>query len=109
MVSTTTTESELSKRDGIGIVYIPLIRNDEAAPGFDPLDVSTWRRELSIEESDRLLSVAKVCHSQLHMWAFRFIDILKASMVAGQATIRRVVKSMWLRKRRIREGAPTPP
>ena len=50
----------LLQRDGIGVVYIPLVPNERRVPGFDPLGISTWRREVSPEESQRLLDVAEV-------------------------------------------------
>ena len=53
-------ETALLQRDGIGVVYIPLVPNERRVPGFDPLGISTWRREVSPEESQRLLDVAEV-------------------------------------------------
>ena len=53
-------EDALLERDGIGIVYIPLAANDDELPGFDPFSVSTWRRELTEEESQALLDVSEV-------------------------------------------------
>ncbi len=35
-------EQDLLKRDGIAIVYNPLIPNDSAIPDFDPMEISTW-------------------------------------------------------------------
>ena len=52
-------EDELAKRDGIGIVYMPLIPNINV-PGLDPTLISTWRREMDPEETEKLLTVAKV-------------------------------------------------
>jgi cytosolic phospholipase A2 len=52
-------EETLASRDGIGIVYMPLIPN-EKVPGFNPIDISTWRFELKPEETDDLLEVSKV-------------------------------------------------
>ena len=54
------TEEELAERDGIGIVYIPLIPNASIAPGWDPGTISTWRREMDPGETEKLLAVAKV-------------------------------------------------
>lgn len=59
-------EAALLKRDGIAVVYIPLMPNDRRVPGFDPFSVSTWRREVAAEESQNLLDVAEV-RSSLHM------------------------------------------
>ena len=53
-------EDALLQRDGIGIVYIPLAPNDTRVPGFDPFVVSTWRREVTAEESQAILDVAEV-------------------------------------------------
>lgn len=53
-------EDALLKRDGIGIVYIPLAPNEARVPEFDPFVVSTWRREVTAEESQALLDVAEV-------------------------------------------------
>ena len=52
-------EDELVKRDGIGIVYMPLVPNPNV-PGLDPTLISTWRREMDPEETEKLLTVAKV-------------------------------------------------
>lgn len=54
------TDEELAQRDGIGIVYMPLIPNASAAPDWDPSIISTWRREMDPNETEKLLSVAKV-------------------------------------------------
>ena len=53
-------EEALLKRDGIGIVYIPLGPNEARVPGFDPFVISTWRREVTAEESQALLDVSEV-------------------------------------------------
>ena len=53
-------EDALLKRDGIGIVYIPLAANDARVPGFDPFAVSTWRREVAADESQALLDISEV-------------------------------------------------
>ena len=52
-------EDELVKRDGIGIVYMPLVPNPNV-PGLDPTLISTWRREMDPGETEKLLTVAKV-------------------------------------------------
>ncbi|KAG9103269.1 hypothetical protein FRC06_011560 [Ceratobasidium sp. 370] len=57
-------EEDLASRDGIGIVYMPLIRNEEAQRRhgghlWDPMHISTWRFELQREETDRLLTTAE--------------------------------------------------
>lgn len=53
-------EAALLRRDGIGVVYIPLAPNEEKVPGFDPFSVSTWRREVTTDESQSILDVAEV-------------------------------------------------
>lgn len=53
-------EAALLRRDGIGIVYIPLAPNERRVPGFDPFSISTWRREVTADESQSILDVAEV-------------------------------------------------
>lgn len=53
-------EAALLQRDGIAVVYIPLMPNDRRVPDFDPFSISTWRREVSPDESQKLLDVAEV-------------------------------------------------
>lgn len=53
-------EAALLQRDGIGVVYLPLIANENIAPGFDPFAISTWRREITRGESENLIRVAEV-------------------------------------------------
>ncbi|CAE6471564.1 unnamed protein product [Rhizoctonia solani] len=82
-------EEALASRDGIGIVYMPLIPNEEAQRRYGgglwhPLDVSTWRFELQCEETDKLLTTAEM----------NFKD--------GHQKIARVLKVMWMRKRNAR-------
>ncbi|KAG9126079.1 hypothetical protein FRC07_005004 [Ceratobasidium sp. 392] len=57
-------EEDLASRDGIGIVYMPLIPNEEAHRRhgghlWDPMNISTWRFELQREETDKLLTTAE--------------------------------------------------
>ncbi|KAI0806315.1 hypothetical protein BC629DRAFT_1590712 [Irpex lacteus] len=78
-------EDALLKRDGIGIVYIPLAANDDEVPGFDPFSVSTWRRELTAEESQALL------------------DVSEANFENSRVKIVRLLRAIWLRKKRDRE------
>ncbi|KAH7339527.1 acyl transferase/acyl hydrolase/lysophospholipase [Rhizoctonia solani] len=82
-------EETLASRDGIGIVYMPLIPNEEAQRRhsgrlWDPMDVSTWRFELQREETDKLLTTAEM----------NFKD--------GHQKIARVLRVMWMRKRNAR-------
>ncbi|CAE6471750.1 unnamed protein product [Rhizoctonia solani] len=82
-------EEALASRDGIGIVYMPLIPNEEAQRRhggglWHPLDISTWRLELQREETDKLLTTAEM----------NFKD--------GHQKIARVLKVMWIRKRNAR-------
>lgn len=42
------------------MVYIPLGPNEKQVPGFDPSTISTWRREVTLTESQALLDVAEV-------------------------------------------------
>ncbi|KAG8721649.1 hypothetical protein FRC08_011577 [Ceratobasidium sp. 394] len=82
-------EEDLASRDGIGIVYMPLIRNEEAQRRhggdiWDPRHISTWRFELQREETDRLLTTAEM----------NFKD--------GHQKIVRVMRVMWMRRRKAR-------
>lgn len=77
-------EEKLASHDGIGIIYFPLVPN-LAVPNFDPLSISTWRFELQRAESDQLMGVAR------------------ANVDAGDEMIVKVLRAMWLRKRRARE------
>lgn len=61
-------EDALLRRDGIGVVYIPLAPHEERVPGFDPFVVSTWRREVEAEQSQKVLDVAEV--------RYRFVLVL---------------------------------
>ncbi|KAI0346554.1 FabD/lysophospholipase-like protein [Trametopsis cervina] len=78
-------EDALLRRDGIGIVYVPLAANDARVPGFDPFSVSTWRRELRAEESQGLL------------------DVSEANFGHSQAKIVRLLRAIWRRKKHERE------
>ncbi|KIM27647.1 hypothetical protein M408DRAFT_329861 [Serendipita vermifera MAFF 305830] len=78
------TEEQLAEKDGIGIVYMPLVPNP-AIPGWDPASISTWRREMDPKETDKLFEVAKM------------------NLKEGDEKIRRLLKAMWLRKKRARE------
>ena len=53
-------EEALLRRDGIGVVYIPLAPNERKVPAFDPCSVSTWRTEVTTDESQSILDVAEV-------------------------------------------------
>ncbi|KAF8322241.1 FabD/lysophospholipase-like protein [Clavulina sp. PMI_390] len=78
------TEEKLAAHDGIGIIYFPLFSN-RAVPGFDPLSISTWRFELQEGESTKLF------------------DTAKANTGDGEEMVIKVLKAMWLRKKRARE------
>ena len=70
---------DLLHRDGIAIVYNPLIPND-AVPGFDPMAVSTWSFSLERDETEKVLKVAEV-------WAKSSMftrDILAKRPIAGE-------------------------
>ncbi|KAF8608820.1 FabD/lysophospholipase-like protein [Ceratobasidium sp. AG-I] len=82
-------EEDLASRDGIGIVYMPLIPNEEAHRQhgghlWDPMNISTWRFELQREETEKLLTTAEM----------NFKD--------GHQKIQRVLRIMWMRKRKAR-------
>jgi len=82
-------EEDLASRDGIGIVYMPLIPNEEAHRRhgghlWDPMNISTWRFELQREETEKLLTTAEM----------NFKD--------GHQKIQRVLRIMWMRKRKAR-------
>ncbi|KAG8995132.1 hypothetical protein FRB90_000255, partial [Tulasnella sp. 427] len=52
-------EEALAERDGIGIVYMPILANEREVPGIDPYEISTWRTELTMEESEKLMKLAE--------------------------------------------------
>lgn len=52
-------EEDLLKRDGIAIVYNPLIPND-AVPGFDPLEIGTFILRMDRDKTEKLLAVSEV-------------------------------------------------
>ncbi|OCH95436.1 FabD/lysophospholipase-like protein [Obba rivulosa] len=79
-------EDALLHRDGLGVVYLPLMPNDKVAPGFDPFVVSTWRREVTAAESDQLLTVAA------------------ANFTESREKLTRLLRAIWLRKKFEREG-----
>ncbi|KAL5506975.1 NDUFS7 [Sanghuangporus vaninii] len=75
---------DLMRRDGIAIVYNPLIPND-SVPGFDPMSVSTWSFSLEREATEKVLRVAET------------------NFVEGQEKIVKLLKAIWLRKKTERE------
>ncbi|KAI5116571.1 hypothetical protein M0805_006728 [Coniferiporia weirii] len=81
-------ERDLMARDGIAIVYNPLIPND-AVPGFDPMSVSTWSFSMEKEDSEKLSKVAE------------------ANFMEGQEKIVKLLRAIWLRKKAEREKAET--
>jgi phospholipase A2 len=116
-------EEQLAERDGIGIVYMPLIPNP-VVPDLDPTLISTWRRAMDPEETDKLLTVAKVrppivvclfssflallSSSDIHHISFlSHIYLLTRSVqlnfMEGDEKIRKLLKAMWLRKKKARE------
>ncbi|KAI0644024.1 FabD/lysophospholipase-like protein [Trametes meyenii] len=78
-------EAALLQRDGIAVVYIPLMPNERRAPGFDPFSISTWRREVSEEESQRLL------------------DVAEGNFADSQEKIVRLLRAVWQRKKMERQ------
>lgn len=78
-------EDALIKRDGIGVVYIPLVPNERKVPDFDPSTISTWRREVAPEESQALL------------------DVAEANFSDSNRKIIRLLRAIWLRKKYDRE------
>ncbi|KAH9896493.1 FabD/lysophospholipase-like protein [Cubamyces lactineus] len=74
-------EAALLRRDGIAVVYIPLMPNERRVPGFDPFSISTWRREVSQEESQRLL------------------DVAEANFLESREKIVRLLRAVWMRKK----------
>ncbi|KAF8580443.1 FabD/lysophospholipase-like protein [Ramaria rubella] len=79
-------EDALSHRDGIGIVYMPLVPNEKRVPNFDPFALSTWRREFAPEESQKLL------------------DVAEANFMEGTPKVKKLLRAIWLRKKREREA-----
>ncbi|OJT06010.1 Cytosolic phospholipase A2 zeta [Trametes pubescens] len=78
-------EAALLKRDGIAVVYIPLVPNDARVPGFDPFSVSTWRREVAAQESQNLL------------------DVAEANFSDSREKIVRLLRAVWMRKKMERQ------
>ncbi|TCD70189.1 hypothetical protein EIP91_004368 [Steccherinum ochraceum] len=78
-------EAALLRRDGIGIVYIPLAPNERRVPGFDPFSISTWRREVTADESQSIL------------------DVAEGNFCESREKIVRLLRAIWMRKRRERE------
>ncbi|CDO78125.1 hypothetical protein BN946_scf184725.g4 [Trametes cinnabarina] len=74
-------EAALLQRDGIAVVYIPLMPNDRRVPGFDPFSISTWRREVSPDESQQLL------------------DVAQANFSESREKIVRILRAVWMRKK----------
>ncbi|KAJ8456031.1 hypothetical protein ONZ51_g12279 [Trametes cubensis] len=74
-------EAALLRRDGIAVVYIPLMPNERRVPDFDPFSISTWRREVSQEESQRLL------------------DVAEANFMESREKIVRLLRAVWMRKK----------
>ncbi|KAI0764706.1 FabD/lysophospholipase-like protein [Fomes fomentarius] len=74
-------EAALLQRDGIAVVYIPLMPNDRRVPDFDPFSISTWRREVSPDESQKLL------------------DVAEANFEESSEKIVRLLRAVWMRKR----------
>ncbi|KLO19485.1 FabD/lysophospholipase-like protein [Schizopora paradoxa] len=77
-------EQDLLKRDGIAIVYNPLIPNDNAVPNFDPMEISTWAMSMTEDETSKLLSVAE------------------ANFIEGQEKIKKLLWIIWQRKKATR-------
>ncbi|TDL24273.1 FabD/lysophospholipase-like protein [Rickenella mellea] len=85
-------EQDLLKRDGIAIVYNPLIPND-VVPNFDPLGISTFKTQMDRVEVEKLLKVSEANFSE------------------GREKIVRLLKAIWLRKkaeRELKEDVPPP-
>ncbi|KAI0354075.1 FabD/lysophospholipase-like protein [Trametes cingulata] len=78
-------EAALLQRDGIAVVYIPLMPNERRVPGFDPFSISTWRREVAPEESEKLLCVAQ------------------ANFSDSREKIVRLLRAVWMRKKMERQ------
>ncbi|KAH9855478.1 FabD/lysophospholipase-like protein [Lenzites betulinus] len=78
-------EAALLQRDGIAVVYIPLMPNEGRVPGFDPSSISTWRREVSLAESQNLL------------------DVAEANFSESRERLVRLLRAVWMRKRMARQ------
>ncbi|KZT61963.1 FabD/lysophospholipase-like protein [Calocera cornea HHB12733] len=77
-------EKNLANKDGIGVVYIPQLANEKVLPGFNPFSVSTFRFELSKEESDKVVRLGE------------------ANFEEGSEKIVSLLRIMWHRKRKAR-------
>ncbi|KAG9035347.1 hypothetical protein FRB95_011498 [Tulasnella sp. JGI-2019a] len=80
-------EEELATKDGIGIIYMPILANEKAVPGINPQEVSTWLFEMSLEESGKLM------------------DLADFNFQSGVSKVKIILKAMWLRKMRARKAA----
>ncbi|KAI0699790.1 FabD/lysophospholipase-like protein [Cerioporus squamosus] len=79
-------EAALLAKDGISVVYIPLMPNERRVPGFDPFSISTWRREVARGESQNLL------------------DVAEANFAESHEKIVRLLRAVWMRKRMERQA-----
>ncbi|KZO98758.1 FabD/lysophospholipase-like protein [Calocera viscosa TUFC12733] len=77
-------EESLANKDGIGVVYIPQLANERVLPGFNPFSVSTFRFELSKEESEKVVKLGE------------------ANFEEGSEKIVNLLRIMWHRKRKAR-------
>jgi len=77
-------EMNLATKDGIGVVYIPQLANEKVLPEFNPFSVSTFRFELSKEESEKLVKLGE------------------ANFQGGSEKIVSLLRIMWQRKRKAR-------
>lgn len=94
---------DLAKRDGIAIVYNPLIPND-MVPGFDPMSVSTWSFSMPKEESEKLLKVSEVRLGLFYAAISADKGDLQANFLEGQEKIKKLLRAIWLRKKSQREA-----
>ena len=96
-------ENALLQRDGIGIVYIPLSANYAKGPNFDPSSLSTWRTEVSQRESQAMMDVAQVRRQSCT--GSTLLRCSKANFEDSTEKIQRLLRAIWLRKKRARESA----
>lgn len=85
---------------------MPILANDKVVPGLDPYDISTWRFEMDMEESGKLMDLAEV--SFLNSLASQPISTFtfpQHNFIAGEAKVKAILKAMWLRKLRARQEA----
>jgi phospholipase A2 len=80
---------------------MPIIPNEKVSPGLDPYAVSTFKFEMSEDESGALMNLAEVSYI-LAMAASNTNIASQFNFNSGHEKLRAILKAMWLRKKRER-------